>query len=103
MICRQILVAILAFIAQTVASTAQNGILSPANSVLQPLGSLVTSRQMTPDPIIINTSPNAAPPAQIGPNYNPPRSATNPPSAPVVSGGLPKPPPPGLTGGTVCQ
>jgi hypothetical protein len=103
MICRQVSAAIIALIIQTCASTAQSGIVGPANNILQPLGSMVTSRQMTPDPIIINTSPISSPQAQTDPNYNPPRSATNPLSAPIIAGGLPKPPPPGLTGGTVCQ
>jgi hypothetical protein len=114
MTCRQVLLLILALVFQTGPSAAQGGIWGPANAVLPPLGSAVNSGQITPAPVIANTSPSPISSPQVqplplpqnDPNYdpfNPPRPASNLPPAPVVSSGPPKPPPSGLTGGTVCQ
>jgi hypothetical protein len=113
MTCRLILVLTFALVVQTGPSGAQ-GIWGPANDLLSPLGSVVTSRQMNPDPVMLNTSPSPVPSPQVqpqplgqnDPNYDPfsaPRPAPNRPSPPTNSSGPPKSPPPGWTGGTVCQ
>jgi hypothetical protein len=107
MTCRQILLLAFAFVVQTGPSGAQ-GIWGPAGDLLPPLGSIVNSRQINPDPVVLNISPSPVPSPQVqnDPNYDPfsaPRLAPNRPPPPVISSGPPKSPPPGWTGGTVCQ
>jgi hypothetical protein len=110
---RQFLFALIVLAAQTGFSNAE-GLLDgiATNPVLQSLGSVVTSQQPTLPPIVPSTVPAPppvprSPPVVVtsNPNYDPfhsPQVAPNLPP-PAISQGIPKPPPAGLTGGTVCQ